>query len=431
MTDLSQLTELTSLWSGSPPHVLATRCLNLRHRARNCRICAEGCPVSAISIPQADSGDVAPVILNQDTCVRCGLCLNACPTGVFVQAEPPESKLPQAAASLPSQTIELACPRKEPLDLSQVPEASVVQTPRCLAALSVPTLLELAATGKTLWLNDSICHNCPIGEAHEAIEETIETANRWLQTTGHPPAIRSYLTAADELADEATTRPAVHGGRSVMSRRGFFRSLTRFSGQAAAGAVSRASGGMSLSTSTELHSLRQGSAEAGGHHLSHHIPAQRQQLAYALNRLSTDPSVHVPTPGLPIADVIITEACTACGLCAKFCPTQALSFVSDDEYYVLNFSAALCLGNDCRLCIIGCPADAVRFGQQVIVDELLSTQLRPVKAGRLAPCDQCGALTDARTEVDDTVEAPLCHVCRTRPSHPDLLASTANQSRRG
>jgi hypothetical protein len=55
-----------------------------------------------------------------------------------------------------NQVIELACPRKEPPELSRVPEAAVVQTPRCLTALSVPTLIELTTTGKSLWLNDSI-----------------------------------------------------------------------------------------------------------------------------------------------------------------------------------------------------------------------------------------------------------------------------------
>ncbi len=122
----------------------------------------------------------------------------------------------------------------------------------------------------------------------------------------------------------------------------------------------------------------------------------------------------MPTAALPIADVSVSEACTACGLCAQFCPTEAITFVSDEEYYVLYFAAALCLGDDCSLCMVGCPTHAVRFGPQVIADELLSTQPRPVKAGRLVACAQCGALTDGPLEVDDTSTARLCYVCQAR-----------------
>jgi ferredoxin len=169
------------------------------------------------------------------------------------------------------------------------------------------------------------------------------------------------------------------------------------------------------------------SSEEDERGLDHYIPAQRQHLAYALRRVARNPAALVPTSALPIADVLITDACTACGLCAQFCPTEALSFVSDDEYYVLNFSAALCLGKDCSLCVIGCPTDAVVFGQEVTVEELLSTRPRPVKAGRLAPCIQCGGLTDVPVDADETPDTPLCYVCQAQADRADVLASLSSQ----
>jgi ferredoxin len=409
MVESNKPAELVDLWNGSPPQVVGNRCLNVRHRARACRICVNACPVDAISIPLGDNRDAAPIALNQDTCVRCGLCLHACPTGVFVQTRTPEANLPQAITNSSSQSIELACPRKEPVGLSQVPEASVVQTPRCLAALSAPALLEIAATGKMLWLNDSICHTCPIGQARRAIQRTITTANRWLQVVGHQAGIRSCLTNAAELADTPVSRPVVQGSQPIMSRRDFFRSVTRLAEQA-----------------TVLVEESPPTEDGMGRRLPHHIPAQRQHLAASLGKLSPDPSASVPTAGLPIADVTISSDCTACGLCAQFCPTEAISFVSDREYYVLNFSAALCLGDDCTLCVIGCPTHAVAFGQEVMAGELLRTRPRPVKAGRLAPCAQCGALT-AADEVDAANEALLCYVCQAQANRPGLLSSPANR----
>jgi ferredoxin len=409
MVESNKPAELVDLWNGSSPRVLGNRCLNIRHRARACRICMDACPVDAISIPQGDSANAVPVTLDQDMCVRCGLCVHACPTGVFVQTRAPESKLPQAITNSSSQTIELACPRKEPADLSQVPEAGVVQTPRCLAALSAPALLEMAAAGKTLWLNDSMCHTCPIGQARWAIQRTITTANRWLQVMGHEAIIRSYLINADELADTPVSWPVIQGSQPIMSRRDFFRSVTRLAEQTA------------VPPDGSLPS-----EDGMGRRLAHHIPAQRQHLATALGQLVTHPSASVPTAALPIADVTISDDCTACGLCAQFCPTEAISFVSDGEYYVLNFSAALCLGDDCSLCVIGCPTHAVAFGQEVMSGELLRTRPRPVRAGRLAPCAQCGTLT-AADEVDAADEAALCYVCQTQANRPSLLSSLSNQ----
>ncbi len=419
--------KLADLWSGSPPRVMGGRCLNVRHRARDCRICVEACPVNAISVPRQAGVDAEPVVLDRDACVRCGLCLNVCPTGVFAQTEPPESKLHQAIDRSSSQVIELACPRKEPPDLSRVPEAGVVQTPRCLAALSVPTLLELATGGKTLWLNDSICHTCPIGGARQTIEQTITVADRWLQVMGHASAIRSFLDAADELVEEPTVRPVMRGDRPVLSRRDFFKSLTGRTAQAMGGFIGDREGprpGESGSAPPEgPHANREDTEKRTGQRLTHHIPARRQHLASALRRLTPDPMIQVPTAGLPIADVTVSDSCTACGLCAQFCPTEAITFLSDGEYYVLHFSAALCLGEDCSLCIIGCPTGAVRFGQEVIADELLSTQPRPLKAGRLAPCPQCGAPTHAPAEDDQSAEVPLCYICQAQAQRPDLLSS--------
>lgn len=424
---MNKLDQLGELWAGSPPGVVGDRCLNVRHQARECRICVEACPVNAISVPGRDRVDGVPVVLDDDLCVRCGLCLNVCPTGVFAQTEPPESKVRQAMGGSSSQVVELACPRKDPAHLSRVAEADVVQTPRCLAALPVPTLLDLAAAGKTLWLNDSICHNCPIGDARQTIERSMTVANVWLQVMGKAPVIRSYVSDAGELADEPTPRPVLYTGRSVLSRRDFFKSLTSGTSRAAAGFTAGRDKRLGEEPApAHAGDIRVDRAEARGRigqRLPHHIPAHRQHLASALRRLAPDATMPVNTSGLPIADVTVSDDCTACGLCAQFCPTEAIAFLSDGAYYVLHFSAALCLGEDCSLCIIGCPTDAVRFGQEVMADELLSTQPRAVKAGRLAPCPQCGAPTHAPDEDEHQAAVPLCHICQAQAQRPDWLAS--------
>jgi formate hydrogenlyase subunit 6/NADH:ubiquinone oxidoreductase subunit I len=395
---MTETNQLASVWDVKSPQVIGSRCLNARHRKRDCHLCEKACPVEAISIAP-DAQGVSAVTLDPQTCVRCGLCLNVCPTGVFTQTNSPEPSLVQAIARSTDETIEVACPLKQPLDQTQVPGASVVQSPRCLAALSVPMLLELAAAGKTIWLNDSLCATCPIGQTRSAIQDALHTANRWLRATGHAPCVHSYVTSPDELADPSESPAVLPENRDVVSRRDFFKSIAQ-AGEAVA------------SRTTPTRSRPESAKEVAPRGLPHHIPAQRQDLAYALGQLPHPPSTYVWITDLPIADVTITDACTACNLCAQFCPTEAISFVSDDEYYVLNFSAALCLGDDCSLCVIGCPTDAIRFGQQVMFDELLSTQPRPIRAGRLVPCPQCGAPIHAPNEPDESGAVQLCHICQ-------------------
>jgi ferredoxin len=423
MVEPSELTELRSLWRGRPPGVLGTRCLNVRHQARNCRICVEACPVEAIAIPSTENTHPVPIALNEDRCVRCGLCLNACPTGVFVELEPSGLDLLRAIARSPSPVIELACPRKEPASLSRVPEASVAQTTHCLAALSAPTLIQLTAAGKTVWLNDSICRSCPIGEAHQAIQGTVTAANHWLEVLGQPNTIYRYASTPRELSETPISRPVIGSDRSVMSRRDFFRSLT---GRTAKGTGSASHQPLSKRPSSlrgaEAPVQITASAAGDGTPLAHHVPAHRQQLTHLLGQLSPDPSACVPTANLPIADVSVTRACTASGLCAQLCPTQAITFVSDDEYYVLNFLAGPCLGEDCSLCALGCPTQAVVFGQEVTVEELIGTDPRPLKAGRLEPCAECGTLTDAPMEVEKNDAAPLCHACQSGAKRPEAAS---------
>jgi formate hydrogenlyase subunit 6/NADH:ubiquinone oxidoreductase subunit I len=406
---MTESNQPANVWHMNPPQVTGSRCLNTRHRKRNCHLCEEACPVEAISISTND-GDAGPVTLDPHTCVRCGLCLNACPTGVFAQTGAPEPSLVQVMIRASDETIEVACPLKDPPDQTQVPGASVLQSPRCLAALSVPMLLELAATGKTIWLNDSVCAACPIGEARSAIQNAAHTANRWLRATGHTASLHSYVTSPDELANPSISSAVLPGNRDIVSRRDFFKSIAQ---------AGRAASSRTASTRSRPRDAK----EVTPRGLPHHIPAQRQDLAYALGLLSHPASTYVWITDLPIADVTITDACTACNLCAQFCPTEAISFVSDDEYYVLNFSAALCLGDDCSLCAIGCPTDAIRFGQQVMFDELLSTQPRPIRAGRLVPCPGCGVPVHAPNEPDEREPARLCHICQAQANRPDQTSS--------
>lgn len=114
------------------------RCLNRRHRAAGCTECVASCPVDVIVLV-----DSAPT-LDEETCVRCGLCLHSCPTGVFRQANAAEAQLFYAAAQQPEQPIAIVCAWHPTLTPTTAPAHTIVQHQRCLATLAVDQLLALS-----------------------------------------------------------------------------------------------------------------------------------------------------------------------------------------------------------------------------------------------------------------------------------------------
>ena len=64
-------------WLDFPIQVEPTRCLVVRSPRATCQRCQEVCPAQAIHL------DGQSVRLDEGACLGCGLCLTACPTGVF------------------------------------------------------------------------------------------------------------------------------------------------------------------------------------------------------------------------------------------------------------------------------------------------------------------------------------------------------------
>jgi MinD superfamily P-loop ATPase len=111
---------------------------------------------------------------------------------------------------------------------------------------------------------------------------------------------------------------------------------------------------------------------------------------------------------LPFAAVQVDSAlCSACGLCARFCPTDALHFTAEETHFSLSFQAALCL--DCPVCTLACPEKAIRLGDTVSTDALLTDEWLPLLAGRLTPCHQCGVPT---ADQSNEQRPALCYSCR-------------------
>ncbi len=407
--DLERLAALAERFTGGPVQVEPRRCLNVRHRDAGCRLCAEACPVEAITVAEDPLAPVVPagvvgvrstspaVTLDEEVCANCGLCLRICPTGVFSQPGAGEDRLRATVAALPSgEPVELACPLGAERRESRLPEGAVVATPRCLAALDVPLLLTLALDGHSLWLNDALCADCPLGAVQPAIVAAAQEANGWLGAFGRGVKVCTYTANPEGLLDRPRPVRPLAGEEVPVSRRDFFRALAGLVSQAAATVVAAGLPQVGEDLPQPMRGLP-----------PKHVPAQRRRLQAVWRRVGRFPGP-VPTADLPIAALeVASDRCTACTLCARFCPTGALEFRDDGASFVLFFRAGLCV--DCRLCLRVCPTEAITCGEQIAGHRLLAEEGESLVAGRLAPCRRCEAPTNA--DVGDG----LCYVCLLRP----------------
>ena len=212
----------------------------------------------------------------------------------------------------------------------KVSEASStgIQVRGCLAGLGTGTYLALAALGlEHVILRTEACSACEWANLRPEIESQVDRAEHFL-AAWEKAGVFTCVSTLETKVD----RPLWNADNPPLSRRDMFRMITR-QGQVA---LARA-------------------MENGQPH-----PGRRpgRDRLRALNAIA-----HLPEPAakpdpdlaqLGFASVTVTESCSACGTCARACPTGALQFEKneDETTYSLKFSARNCIG--CDLCLHVC-----------------------------------------------------------------------------
>ncbi len=397
MPDLALLTKLFATFSQEAPAVNDGLCLNRRFKAANCDLCAQACPVKAITVYGPN------VSLAPETCVHCGVCLHVCPTGVFTtpQQAQADKKLLDAAAPLSARTLELTCPANRHPDKTAAPVESVLQTGRCLAALSLGEMLDLARPRqRDLWLNDSGCASCPLGQAWPLILETAQQANTLLATWRHPVTL--HTQSAEPHALRTPRRVDLFSGQQPSySRREFLTFLRHTTAQVVTTVAAEALAPPDLTVVPPL--------ERG-----YEAPYQRRHLTAAVGRLGLPAPTALATDTLPWATVQISDACTACSLCARYCPTAAIRWQTHavtpaadsaaTTAFELSFVTADCI--DCGICQAACPEGAITLVDSVNPAQLGQRQTIGLRSGDLHLCPAC------RKTMTDVSVRPICYVCQ-------------------
>jgi formate hydrogenlyase subunit 6/NADH:ubiquinone oxidoreductase subunit I len=225
------------------------------------------------------------------------------------------------------------------------------------------------------------------------VERCLAQARRLLAPWGLATAL---VSAAAPPAPVSAARPIWDADNPPLSRRDMFRLASRRGQVALARAVTEEAANLARQPGRE-----------------------RQRVVAAL--------AHLPprTAGAPPADdgvgqgyalVTVSAACTACGTCARACPTGALAFERDARPgFVLSFAPPACIG--CGICQPLCAAGAITLEPAPAWQAIFGAgERQTLREGDLVRCTHCQAWTAAGAR--PAVGASLCPVCDDRRRHP-------------
>jgi Fe-S-cluster-containing hydrogenase component 2 len=258
-----------------------------------CTACVEACPRDALAWVDGR------IVLDKETCEPCGLCVTACPRGAVVLPSTTPAQVEAEIRTLLS--ARPSGPRGIVFRCARAPEKEThegwmpIALP-CVAMAPPPWLLAPLLMGAGVVGVLACRPGCPMGQ-EETIEATVAFCRSFLRALG----VREERVTLDPALDQ----PAPEGGRVVPLEDAFG---------------------------------PRGAAEV------------LSNLAAAYDV----PDAVLTHPASPLGIVAIRpEACTGCGMCAKACPTEALTYGEGGGAVTLTFDAAAC--GACGQCLSPCP----------------------------------------------------------------------------
>jgi len=358
------------------PTLAPDACVHARDVAARCEVCVRACPFGALSVERT-------ITLDPARCTACGACLHVCPVDA-IGGEDSVADLLACAARLPdARRIDIVCGRHpSPAATGSPTTDAALQVTGCLAALGPSAYLGLLAMGiERVGIRLDACADCPIGSARPRIEAAVDTARALLANDAE-----TRLAVVSAVIPEQGPRPVYGVKNPPVSRRALFRLFAAEAPRLAARTL--------LPIEIQAPAQRQ-------------PPRERRRLLNALHRL---PAAGDTPPGYGFVELTANERCTACGVCARACPTTALTFAASEDAFRLDFRPATC--TDCGICLDVCEPDALRRTGLPSLPSVVSGEAKTLRAGALRRCRKCGVPFAVQGDEE------LCPVCDFRRRNP-------------
>ncbi|MGB9521159.1 MAG: 4Fe-4S dicluster domain-containing protein [Anaerolineales bacterium] len=354
-----------------------TRCLHHLSQFATCEACYDICPVEAIQ-------PAKPPTLDNQKCQQCGACLAVCPTDAY-RGNDGFGSLLKVLKRVEAKELELVCNRNPYGEQGFSKDSLAVQTRECLVSLGWGAYLILAALGfERILIRTDACADCVWAQLQDRIKSQVDFAKSLLKNWAKSDSIQWI----DQIA-KPHQRPIWDVSNPPLSRRDFFRMAIRQGEVAFAKLENLESNDSFASTRNRTRMMA----------VINHFPIPE---SYSVgNILSAE-----------FATLTVSEDCSACGVCARVCTTQALTFNVDPQNasFQLLFSAQKCVG--CDLCQNVCLPEAIQVKHEITPDQLLGAQETLLQQGDLVRCERCGTLMAARPA------QTLCPTCEKRRQNP-------------
>ncbi|MBN2816728.1 MAG: 4Fe-4S binding protein [Campylobacterales bacterium] len=314
-----------------------------------CNKCELSCPTSAIVV-----GKPLPSI-NFSACVTCGACTSVCPSEAL--------KLDEFDATnfffdfIESEENLLSCKKNVP----------------CIAALSVEHIISMAVLKQELIFDMGHCGSCEI--AHKCKEQIISSYEE-----------ASYLLEAMENNATIKLENVAYEEQREADRREFLNAINLKT----VGKVKQNFEEEVQKASDELveHTLQKEDIALLKRKV---IPDRRKIFFTAIKRVEKPSQFHIVDAkevSFTSQKLMNEEACTACQMCYRVCPTGALS--SNVKNSKIDFDPFLCV--KCHICHDVCAPDAITLSGSYNVKEFFEPEVQNLVTFSVRRCDECNVL---------------------------------------
>ncbi len=302
---------------------------------KTCQRCVEVCPVDAITL---DEG----AIEISDTCIKCGLCVEACPNECYSVRELAPRYLYDeiAAAAMSHETAYVTCTRA----IGRLPEKNEVIVP-CVGVVPSEVWASIMADypNVSVFLPLGLCETCRTKTGEEAYTDAIGRAEEW---------------CGFGLGLEVDEGDLTHEVRREWQRQEFMDTIVNSGQRLLTGATPALSIAQRVTQqirghTAQLNRLSKTIDQAMGGTTSKNqrrILLDRRKLLMAM--LQKHPSLAENIDLYePVCD---PDLCTLCGACEKVCPTRAIELTPEGRWRCEN---AYC--TQCGACFSVCPTSAL------------------------------------------------------------------------
>lgn len=346
----------------------ASRCVRSLARDSECNKCEVVCPTNAIVV-----GESTLPSINFSSCVGCGACDAVCPNEALSLDDFSATEF--FFSFVEDEESLISCKKNVP----------------CIAALNVENIISMAVLKKDIIFDMGHCNGCDIAHTCKPqIESNFEEASYILEAMQSDAVIRL----------EDVKYEQVESNDDTANRRDFFSNINLKS-------VAK--------TKVEFEKeIQKATDELVEHTLQKsdiallkqkRIPDRRKLFFTAIKRVQKPSQYHVVEGDeltFTSMKLLDTEACTACQMCYRVCPSGALS--SDMKNSKIEFDPFLCI--KCHICHDVCEPDAISLSPSYNVKEFFEPAVQTLAKFNVKRCNECNVIFS--TNKNET----LCYRCK-------------------